>query len=188
MTWLQWAAALALVYCAGRYLAADRELALAKSALERGDVTAAAARYLKYDARRFPGTGSDLWFSRACSSVAAGSGNPIVRVQALGQAGTAAIRATRTSEEPFNAWYNLSALYAARNDSAGTERALRAAIEARPNWFKPHWVLAQVLRLEGRLPEAEPEASIAADRNGGKNPEVNRTLLEIRQLRGEQPW
>jgi hypothetical protein len=99
------------------------------------------------------------------------------------QAGAAAVRATRTSEEPFNAWYNLSALYAGQNDFANTGKCLRAAIAARPNWFKPHWTLAQVLRLEGRLEEAEREAALGADRNGGKDPEVAHTLDEIRALR-----
>jgi tetratricopeptide (TPR) repeat protein len=120
--------------------------------------------------------------------VAGTTKNPVLKLQALGQAMAAAEGATSTSEEPFNAWYNLSAFYAARNDFGGTERCLREAIAARPNWFKPHWTLAQVLRLEGRAGEAEAEAAIAVDRDGGKHPEVARTLADIRNRRVGQPW
>jgi hypothetical protein len=184
--WPRWVLALFLVYGAVRLTLADRQLELAKSALERGDVPAASAHDSDYDRLRLPGTGSDLWYSRTCSNLAATTANPLVRVQAMAQAGAAGTRATLTSEEPFNAWYSLSALYAGQNDIASTERCLRAAIAARPNWFKPHWTLAQVLRLEGRLEEAENEAALAADRNGGKNPEVTHTLDEIRALRGSR--
>jgi tetratricopeptide (TPR) repeat protein len=180
---LRAAVALALVYGAVRLTLADRDLERAKTALERSDLAAADASYGQYDRLRFPGVGSDLWYSRACSNLAAKTPNPVVRVQALVQAGAAAVRATRTSDEPFNAWYSLSGLYAAQNDFAGTEKCLRAAIAARPNWFKPHWTLAQVLRLEGRMAEAEREAELAADRNGKKNPEVGQTLYDIRALR-----
>jgi len=177
-----WAAAAVLVYAAIRLTAADRALELAKQSLDRSDVAAAAVEY---------GSSSDLWYARACASVAGSAANLPLRMQAMLQASVAAIRATQTSEEPFNAWYNLSSLYAAQNDFVHTEQCLRHAIAARPNWFKPHWMLAQVLRLEGRLDEAEAEAAIAADRNGGKNPEVRRTLDEIRIQRVSghlQPW
>ena len=107
----------------------------------------------------------------------------MVQFQALAQAGAAALRATNTAEDPFNAWYHVAALYGSRNDAADAESSLRAAIAARPNWFKPHWTLAQVLRVEARLPEAESGAALAAELNGGKNPEVARTLAEIRALR-----
>ena len=85
-------------------------------------------------------------------------------------------RATQTAEDPFNAWYSLSQVDAVRNDAAGVERCLRAAIAAHPNWFKPHWTLAQVLRFESRQQEADREAGIALDLDGGKHPEVARTL------------
>jgi tetratricopeptide (TPR) repeat protein len=97
-------------------------------------------------------------------------------MQAAQQAVAAGESATRTSEEPFNAWYSLSALRASQNDAAGAEQCLRAAIAAHPNWFKPHWTLAQILRLEGRRDEALREAAIALDLDGGKNPEVASSL------------
>src|SRR5205807_10505224 len=143
----------------------------------------ASAQYAVYDRWRLPGTAADLWYSRACLQAAQKSSNSLLRFQALAQAGAAAARATRTAEDPFNAWYNAAALAASQNDAAGAERHLRAAIAARPNWFKPHWMLAEVLRLESRWQEAEAEAEAAVDLNGGKNPEVAHTLRQIQEQR-----
>jgi Tfp pilus assembly protein PilF len=98
------------------------------------------------------------------------------------EAMTAAIRSTRNAEEPQNAWLNLAFFYGRQNDFPHTESALRAAIRAAPNWYKPHWLLAQVLRAGGRLPEASAEAALAADLDGGKDAEVTRTLAEIRAV------
>jgi hypothetical protein len=77
----------------------------------------------------------------------------------------------------------MSALYASQNDSERTERSLRAAMAARPNWFKPHWTLARLLLLEHRMDEAEREAAVASELDAGKNPEVAQTLWEIRAQR-----
>ncbi len=173
------AVAILLIFAAVRLTLADHALELSKDALAHGDVAAGASDFADYDRLRPPGSGSDLWYSRALAELAATAPNPSTRVQAMVQASAAAVRATATSEEPFNAWYSLSSFYAGQNDFANTERCLRQAIGARPNWFKPHWTLAQVLRLEGRTGEAVQQAAIAADRNGGKNPEVARTLNEI---------
>jgi Tfp pilus assembly protein PilF len=100
-------------------------------------------------------------------------------VAAAQQALAAAVRASRNSEEPQNAWLNLAVSYGRQNDLVHTEQSLRAAISAAPNWFKPHWLLAQVLRIAGRLSEARTEATLAAALNGGKDPAVARTAAEI---------
>jgi len=176
-------ACLALIYLALRFLMADRALALARRGFDAGDAAKATADYAVYERWRLPGTAADLWYSRASMNLAQKAANPLVRLQALVQAGAAGVRATQTSEDPVNAWYSLAMLYAARNDAGNSEKCLRAAIAASPNWFKPHWTLAQVLRLESRLPEAEGEAAAAVDLNGGKNAEVARTLEEIRTQR-----
>jgi Flp pilus assembly protein TadD len=105
--------------------------------------------------------------------------NVPLRIQAMQQAMAAAERATRTADAPFSAWYSLAALRASQNDAAGTERCLRSAIEAHPNWFKPHWILAQVLHTEGRNDEARREALTAVDLDAGKHPEVARDLSEM---------
>jgi Tfp pilus assembly protein PilF len=91
----------------------------------------------------------------------------------------AALQAPATVEDPFDAWYNLAQMSAARNDAAGAERGLRAAIAAKPQWFKPHWTLAQLLFLQGRGEEAKSEAALALQLDAGKHPEVQRTLTPI---------
>jgi tetratricopeptide (TPR) repeat protein len=166
--------AIPLLYLAFRFGAADRSLELAKRA---PDVPSADAHYGAYLRRKLPGASADLWYSRAIAEKAR---DLLQQVQAFQLAGASAERATRTADDPFNAWYSLATVAAARNDAAATESALRHAIDAHPNWFKPHWTLAQLLRLQGRLPEALPEAEIAADLNGGKHPEVAATLAELR--------
>jgi hypothetical protein len=181
-----------LMYLAWRFLVADHALALAQRGFDSGDAAKASAGYAVYERWRLPGTAADLWYSRAWivlaqKMAAQKTSNSLVRLQALAQSGAAALRATRTAEDPFNAWYNAAALSASQNDAAGAERNLRSAIAAHPNWFKPHWMLAQVLRVESRLPEAEAEAAAAVNLNGGKNAEVLRTLEEIRKQPASGP-
>jgi O-antigen ligase len=172
--------ALALSVVAVRFLVADHSLALAKGSLDSGDLPAAFREYDSFQRWSPPGGGSDLWYSRALFLFAQNTRNPVARFQALQQAGIAALRATRTAEDPFNAWYNVAAFYAAQNDAPRTEASLRQAIAGSPNWFKPHWMLAQVLLLNSRLEEAENEAALAVELDGRKNPEVARTLQEVR--------
>ena len=169
--------ALAFVYLAFRFAAADHALELTRQAIQSADVTKAATQYSAYENRRLPGVAADLWYARALMDLAGKLPNPILRFQAMTQAGAAANRALQTAEEPFNAWYNAAQLAATQNDAAGAERCLRAAIAAHPNWFKPHWTLAQLLRLQHRFAEADAEAARALDLDGGKHPEVARSLL-----------
>jgi O-antigen ligase len=176
--WVLAASAAAFLALAVRYTVADHRLELARRSLQAGDVPAASQHYAGYDRWRLPGTSADLWYSQALQSARA----PAARVLA----GAAALRATKSSEEPFNAWYNLAIVAASHNDVPGTESSLRAAIAAHPNWFKPHWTLAQVLRLQSHIDEAEREAALAAELNSGKNPEVAQTLRQIEQLRIER--
>jgi O-antigen ligase len=173
-------AALALSVVAVRFLVADRALALSKRSLDSGDLPAAFREYDSFQRWSLPGGGSDLWYSRALFLFAQNTPNPVARFQALQQAGIAAMRATRTAEDPFNAWYNVAAFYASQNDAPRTEASLRQAIAGSPKWFKPHWMLAQVLLLDSRFEEAENEAAMAVKLDGRKNPEVARTLQEVR--------
>jgi predicted RNA polymerase sigma factor len=52
-------------------------------------------------------------------------------------------------------------------------------MEASPNWFKPHWALAQLLQRSGRHTEALAEAQRAIDLDGGKAPEISQFLQSI---------
>ena len=165
--------ALPLLYFAVRIALEDHALLLTQRALAKGDLASAASNYARSrDA-------DDLWYSRSLAAFAGKAPTIPMRLQAIEQAIAAGERATRTAEAPFNAWYSLSALRASQNDAAGVERCLRSAIAANPNWFKPHWVLSQVLRAEGRMSEARREALTAAELDAGKHPEVARALQEI---------
>ena len=165
------AAAALMLFCAGRYAMADHALQRARDDITARDLRAAASDYARYQRLRFPGASADLWYSRA-----------LLASPAVLPAGQVALVAARSSEDPFNAWYNLAEIYAIGNSAAETERCLRSAAAANPVWFKPHWMLAQVLRLEGRVPEAAAEAAIAADLDGGKHADVARTAAEISAL------
>jgi O-antigen ligase len=165
--------ALPLLYFAVRIAFADHALALAQRDLAAGHLGSAAAHYTA------SGETSDLWYSRALLAAAQKSTNIGDRLEAFHRATLAGERATRTAEDPFNAWYSLSSIRAAQNNAAATEQCLRSAIAAHPTWFKPHWTLAQVLSLQSRNEEARREAALAADLDGGKHPEVAQTLQEL---------
>jgi O-antigen ligase len=165
------AAAAVLLFCAVRYAVADRALQVVRRDVEARDVPAAGADYARYRRLRFPGASADLWYSRA-----------LLGVPAVLPAGQAALSAARDAEDPFDAWYNLAEIYAIGNSATETERCLRSAADANPVWFKPHWMLARMLRLEGRVADAAAEASLAADLDGGKHAEVSRTAAEIAAL------
>jgi Tfp pilus assembly protein PilF len=91
-----------------------------------------------------------------------------------------ATQATETADDRQNALVNLAAMQATVNDAAGVERSLREAIAAAPMYYKPHWLLAEVLAVEGRTGEARGEAQAAVDRDGGKHREVADTLDRLR--------
>jgi tetratricopeptide (TPR) repeat protein len=168
-----------------RLLVADHYLAAVRDKLALLEVPAAIAEYKRASDWLPPGPTADLYYSRALAAAAASARDPLSSIQAWQQAIEAGIRAPRTTDEPANAAYSLAMLYAAKNDPAGVESSLRAAIQSAPNWFKPHWMLARVLALQGRLKEANLEADAAIERNGGKNQEVLETLQEIRKRLAE---
>jgi Tfp pilus assembly protein PilF len=66
------------------------------------------------------------------------------------------------------------------NDFAGAEASLRNAVAAAPRWYKPHWMLAEVLREAGRLDEARAAAEKAMELNVGKDAEVAATWETFR--------
>jgi O-antigen ligase len=166
----------ALAIFAVRLLAADRHLALARSHLASHRAPRAIACYAT--ARRW-GMSADIWYARRLAAV---RNQPVWQEAML-----AAARAVETADDPHNAWYNLAVFFGMQNDRAGAERALRRAIEKSPNWYKPHWMLAQLLQTTSRLPEAAIEAQRAAILNAGKTPEVSRTNDQIRALLTGRP-
>jgi hypothetical protein len=178
--------AVLMVVFALRLLAADRMLALVRRDFESGDLRSAVAAYDEARRWQLPGTGADLWYSRRLALFARDTADPVARLQALPHAVAAAMRATSMDEDRHNAFYNLATLNAAQNDLAGTERSLRSTIACAPNWFKPHWMLARVLQISRRSQEALREATLASELDAGKDPEVSRTLEEMRGVQGRQ--
>jgi O-antigen ligase len=187
MTALRWLfpvsilAALFFAYFATRMLVADVFLAAAHRQIQSEDARGAAQAYQAELRWQLRGTGSDLNYSRAMQQLASHSQDLATQLQARQQAMEAGIRATSTAEDRQNAWFNLATLFAAENNVAATERSLRNAIAWSPNWFKPHWSLAQLLEMTNRHSEALLEARAAVERNGGHDPEVTETLRKLEQ-------
>jgi putative inorganic carbon (HCO3(-)) transporter len=174
-------AALVFVWFAARLLIADVFLATAHRQIQVEGARGAAQAYQRELRWRLSGAGSDLNYSRAMQQLASHSQDLATQLQARQQAMEAGIRATSTAEDRQNAWFNLATLFAAENNVAATERSLHNAIAWSPNWFKPHWSLAQLLEMTNRHSEALREARAAVERNGGHDPEVTETLRKLEQ-------
>jgi putative inorganic carbon (hco3(-)) transporter len=164
---------------AAELMVSDAGLARVDRLIRGGKPGEAAALYARIRRWQPPGVRTDLWYSQAMAGASQRIQSGAESMAAVRQALAAAVRASRNSEEPQNAWLNLAVFYGRQNDLVHTDQSLRAAISCAPNWFKPHWLLAQVLRVAGRLQEARTEAVLAAELDGGKNPEVARTAQEI---------
>jgi tetratricopeptide (TPR) repeat protein len=158
---------------------ADLALGRAKPDLDAGRIEDALKAYASSQRWHPAGSSDDLYFSRALLAASRTASNPALAGMAWQQAFAAARRATQTSEERQNAWYNLAAFYATQNHPAAVEACLRRSVEASPNWFKSHWALAQALQLSGRRTEALAEAVRAADLDGGRDPEIAKFLQSI---------
>ena len=170
---------LVLVLFATHLLIADHALAVAERRIAAEDAKGAANAYRSVLSWQLPGAGDDLAYSRAMQQLAERSPIFATKIAASQQALESAIRAVSNAEDRQNAWYNLATVLATRNDTAGVERALRNAIAWAPNWFKPHWTLAQVLELTNRHAEAVVEARAAVERDGNHDPEVAETWKKL---------
>ena len=151
----------------------DALLASALRGVNRADFNSAAL--LQERASKWGAT-ADLNFSRRILAKSQSLPDPADRLRGFLFAKQAALRAPATSEDRQNALVNLAAFYAVENNVVMVERCLRDAIDAAPNWFKPHWLLAQVLARGKMQNEAIFEARRAVECDGGKDPEVRQTL------------
>ena len=174
-------AGLFFFYLAARLLIADAFLATAHRRIQSEDARGAAQAYQVELRWQLPGVGPDLSYSRAMQQLASHSKDFATQLQARQQAMEAGIRATSTAEDRQNAWFNLATLFATENNVPATERSLRNAIAWSPNWFKPHWSLAQLLDMTNRHAEALLEAQSAVERDCGHDPEVAETLRKLEQ-------
>jgi hypothetical protein len=123
---------------------------------------------------RIPGAGEDLLWSRRLSAACTPSRPQCIKVATL-----AAARATETTDNPALAFYNLAIFTSALGDAARVEQALRTASRLAPNWFKPHWSLANLLLLTGRNAEARAEAERAVTLDAGKDADVTETRQRV---------
>lgn len=164
------------LYFTVRLTMADFALARAKRALDAGRIDDSITAFHRSERWHPAGSTDDLYFSRALVAARTSSSS-------MQDAFRIAQRATGTSEERQNAWYNLAEFYATQNDTTAVEICLRRSMEASPNWFKPHWALAQMLQRSGRNTEALAEAQRTIDLDGGKAPEITQFLQSITALR-----
>jgi hypothetical protein len=175
-----------------RLAAADLALAAVARRLDANDAHGAAEAYRQALSRSGTGVTADLDLSRRWAAVAVHAPDPMSKLYYGQVAVGAANLATKSPEQQQNAWYNLSILEASQlglshNDVRAVESSLRAAIAVAPVWYKPHWALARLLALEGRFPEAEPEARRALYLDGGKDAEVVSTVNQILSSAGPRP-
>jgi O-antigen ligase len=182
------AAAGFLAVTAYRLVAADSALAAVQRRLDANDPRAAAEAYRRALSRSGSGVDANLYFSRRWAVVARKVPDVISKLYYGQIAVGAASLATKSPEQAQNAWYNLALLEASSNaasnagsstDTRGVEYGLRASIAAAPVWYKPHWALARLLAIEGRLPEASAEARRALYLDDAKDVEVVSSMNEI---------
>jgi O-antigen ligase len=178
--------ALLLTVFAVRLAVADRSLFMIKAYLDTGQLREAVAEHARLLRQQPPGANFELWYSRALLVYAQKPAAGLSKLEAFREALDAAIRATRSSEEPHNAFYNLAAAFAVWNDYPRAVQSLRQAILASPTWYKPHWLLAKILQQAGFLAEAQEEAELACNLAGGKHGEVTQDRLEIAKLLGRK--
>ena len=150
-----------------------------------GAIAAAVSRYEQALRLQPWGASADLWFSRLMMAASPRAGSPADRTRAWDAATQAGERAAEHAPERQAACYNLALLYGQRNDAQRAEAALRRTIAIAPAWYKPHWLLAQLLRETNRLDEGMREAELAYELNGGANAEVTETRDQLRAKTGD---
>jgi O-antigen ligase len=163
-------------------------LAVADFDLERfqsgtGDTAGSIRRYNASVRAALPGAAEDLYCARRLATICGATADPAIQAACVATATRAAARATRSSDNPPNAWYNLGMFAAEQNDEARVEISLRTSALLAPNWFKPHWALAKLLALTGRGAEAKKEAERAFFLDAGKDPEVRETVGRLTEQR-----
>jgi O-antigen ligase len=163
----------------GMYL--DSRWASIRTALQRHEPGAAVAAYTMVRGLYPPEAGADLWFSRALAGAAQNTADPSLRKAGWTSATEAAIRAVTASPDPSNALYNLAALTLLQGDNQKSEVTVREAVVAAPRWYKPHWLLAEILLARGNRQDAEHEILVALDLGAHNNADVQDTVTRIRQ-------
>lgn len=171
--------ALSLAAYAARLTIADALMAQVKTALAGGTPAVAAAKYARAERWQLPGGNPALYYAREMLNLSNRQSDPARRFQAWQFAMGAAVRAAVALEDRPNALVNLAAFQSTLNDARLVEIALQSAAAEAPNWYRPHWLLARLYLLTGRLPQAEGEARAAVRCNGGRDAAVQQTLNQV---------
>lgn len=173
-----------LIILGFEFVHVDLRWAAIDRAVAQGRLDIAMSEYGRVDRLFPPESGANLWYSRILTETAMRFPDAGLRQQVWTQALESAMRATEVSEDRQNAYYNLAVFYSAQGDLTHSEQALRSAIGYAPYWYKPHWLLAEVLLLSGQLDLAAAEARKAIDFNGQIRWELQDTLQRIRVKQG----
>jgi O-antigen ligase len=163
--------AIVLMAVAGAYLRQD----LAYREIGRASLGGMTSALDTVAGMRFPGAGDDLWASRQFAAHArASTGESAARAWAASAAASA--RAERSGDDFAAAAFQSALLSIGRNDAAAAENKLRETIAAAPNWYKPHLLLAQLVRFGGRTAESDLEAARALDLAGELRGDIQKAL------------
>jgi O-antigen ligase len=153
---------LGLIVAAARLAGGDWHLARMRTALDASRFEQANAEYKA--AERW-GMHADLWYSRKLLIASQETSSVMDSVARTQEALASGISATKTADDPYNAWMNLGLIYARLNNADRTEYCIRQAISSSPNWYKPHLALAQLLSATHRQEEGRKELQLAHDLN-----------------------
>jgi O-antigen ligase len=126
-----------------------------------------------------PGAGDDLYASRLLQLACQRRTDIAGYVGCIQQTLQAAARGLNTDDDIANAWYNVAMLSAVQRNLEGAREGLLEASKASPNWFKPHWTLANLLLQSGEKLQAKAQAARAAFLDSNRDPEVVETLTKL---------
>jgi len=171
--------AAALILASALYAISDFRLA-------RFQAHPSATEYVQMTAHFSPILPEDIYASRILSEICPKVTAPAARFECWRVATVAAGNATRSADDTADAWYNLAIFTALRNDVSGTRATLLQAIRISPNWFKPHWIFAELLARQGNFKEAAAESARAVRLDAAKNPEVTATAERLRIRQSEK--
>lgn len=130
-------------------------------------------------AASLPGAADDLYASRMLQLQCQQRRELGSYIHCIQQTLQAAARALHTDDDIATAWYSLAMLSAAQRNIVGTRQGLEEASKASPNWFKPHWTLANLLVQAGEKDKAKVQARRAAFLDSNRDPEVVETLTKL---------
>ncbi len=166
-----------------RLLQADRAMDRARAAASAGDLDTLLERG-RAARQAFPWGGAyAMAFSRVLGRLAMKARlAPASQALLVALAEENARAALDAVPSPQLAAVHLASLCVLQGRWAEAEQALAAAIRAAPEWYRPHWLLAELLSQQGRRSEAAGQARLALLLGGREHPDVLQRCLAIEKL------